>query len=531
MQGAEFTVKFYGGLWEKNTDPAELGQSPLRTWVFATDKEGVIRYSKQYLISENELFVSSADSPSLPLGTITIQETKASEGYLINPITKILQITSQGTAETVQTYNKPTIRENILKLNLVKKQEGTDVVIPGAEFEHTKPDGTTEIMSTDENGSVTFQGLQYGIHQLKELSVMDGYEINSNVITFTVAEDNAITLDSQTDNSKGSVTFEVTEEGNIGIEMEDKVSPFSLLVHKINDKNFKLDGAEFTLYKEHECTTKIADGVTENGGLLCFENAETEKKYYLKETKAPAGYRIPVDIFGNPVIYEIYTESTPVKDEFIFYVNGVAYEGEAASDGAFTITGTKKEREVNVTIENKIGKLLPNAGSALTCLLLIIAGICMLLAFRYAGKEKAKNLWAILLVSALTALLSGNIQASAASTAKGVADFGRGNASITITGNTEQTLVGKKFNVYKLFHAENAVNGESVNYTIHAPFAQALKTVVGKRIGKLQDTVTEYEVIDYIQTLNTNPVEGAQAEQKQEASYSDLRYFIEEPPR
>ena len=49
------------------------------------------------------------------------------------------QITSAGTAENVNTYNKPTIPENIFKLDLKKVQEGTDIPIPGAKFEHTKP--------------------------------------------------------------------------------------------------------------------------------------------------------------------------------------------------------------------------------------------------------------------------------------------------------------------------------------------------------------------------------------------------------
>lgn len=40
--------------------------------------------------------------------------------------------------------------------------------------------------------------------------------------------------------------------------------------------------------------------------------------------------------------------------------------------------------------------------------------------------------------------------------------------------------------------------------------------------------MSEYEVIDYIQTLNTNKVEGAQAEQTEEGRYSDFRYFIED---
>lgn len=112
-------------------------------------------------------------------------------------------------------------------------------------------------------------------------------------------------------------------------------------------------------------------------------------------------------------------------------------------------------------------------------------------------------------------------------TPNGVADFGKGNASITITPNAGQSLVGKKFNVYKLFDAENAVDNESINYTWNNDYKTALQTVVGKKINKSASSVTEYDVIDYIQTLNTNKVEGAQADQKLEGRYSNYRHFVE----
>ena len=112
-------------------------------------------------------------------------------------------------------------------------------------------------------------------------------------------------------------------------------------------------------------------------------------------------------------------------------------------------------------------------------------------------------------------------------TPNGVADFGKGNASITITPNAGQSLVGKKFNVYKLFDAENAVDNESINYTWNNDYKTALQTVVGKKLNKSASSVTEYDVIDYIQTLNTNKVEGAQADQKLEGRYSNYRYFVE----
>ena len=114
----------------------------------------------------------------------------------------------------------------------------------------------------------------------------------------------------------------------------------------------------------------------------------------------------------------------------------------------------------------------------------------------------------------------------------GVISFGNGNASITIKGKEGQSLVGKNFYVYQLFFAENAKGGESINYTFHPKYEEAVKTVVAKGLtesGKptTAENVTEYMAVDYIQSLNSYKVEGATTPQELEGSYSQFRYFVE----
>lgn len=110
---------------------------------------------------------------------------------------------------------------------------------------------------------------------------------------------------------------------------------------------------------------------------------------------------------------------------------------------------------------------------------------------------------------------------------KGYLDFGNGTASITIQGKEGQSLTGKRFEVFQLFNAENSVDGESINYTFNPKYEDAVKQVVAQNLGKQPSEVTEYMVMDYIQTLNNNKVEGAQADQEEEGTYSAFRYFVE----
>lgn len=371
LKNAEFTIKFYPGLWEKDKHPDALGKKPSRRWIFATDDRGIAEYKESHLIGGDALYKNSEGDPVLPLGTVTIQETKSPEGYLLNPELFIIQITPEGTGQTVNTYNHPTVKERILQLELVKWQEDTEVLIPGAEFEHIRPDGETEVVTTDKNGKLIIKGLQHGQHRIREISVMDGYLLNGNEITFEVDADNRIKLTSQADPQLGEIRFTITEEGQIRVEVEDKLTPFVLQLHKKNEKEKKLADAEFTLYEDKECKKTIMTAVTDTKGMLLMEGLEVGKKYYLKETKAPKGYRLPTDIFGNPVVYEIWTESIPVQDRFVFYVNGEAYD--TSSEGMFTVTGTKADRHVGVTVVNVTLKKLPATGSELMIPTVVLA--------------------------------------------------------------------------------------------------------------------------------------------------------------
>lgn len=114
----------------------------------------------------------------------------------------------------------------------------------------------------------------------------------------------------------------------------------------------------------------------------------------------------------------------------------------------------------------------------------------------------------------------------------GRVDLGQGNAEITIIGNSGQSLSGKCFEMFQLFHAEKAANSESVNYTFNDKYKPALQNVTSKALSTREDTkqnasqMTEYQVIDYIQSLNSGT--KADAGQKTEGYYSEFRYFVED---
>lgn len=386
LAGAEFTVKYYKGLYD--SDPAKSGQTPARSWVLKTNENGFATLSSKYKISGDDFYYASTGDPTLPVGTITIQETKAPTGYFINDKVFVRKIVAGGNKEGVDTYNQPEVLEKVIKFNIKKVQVGTSTPVSGAVFLHTKPDGTTESLSTDEKGEITITGLASGTHKIKEIKSPDGYQLNPNEVVFNVASGTGkITFTSGTNSL---VTQGVEDSGDGYATFADMVNPFDLKITKTNEHGKVLKGAEFTLYSDKDCTKVVDTQVSDENGVLSFKDLKVETTYYFKETKAPKGYRIPVDENGNAYVHSVYVSATPQTNTFEFTVDETKYD-TSNTTGTVHLEGTKKDRVVAVSITNKTTQLLPETGSNGTIILLGLG--CAIIAFALfrSSKEKHKS--------------------------------------------------------------------------------------------------------------------------------------------
>ena len=386
LANAEFTVKYYKGLYDE--DPATKGQSPERSWVLKTDEDGYCDLSDSYKISGDKFYYDSNNIIVLPVGTITIQETKAPVGYFINNDVFVRKITPNGVSESVSTYNQPEILEKVIKFNIKKVQVGTSTPVSGAVFLHTKPDGSTEDLETNGSGEITITGLASGTHKIKEIKSPDGYQLNPNEVVFEVeAGTGKIKFTSGTNRL---VTQGVEDSGDGYATFGDKVNPFNLKITKTNEHGKVLKGAEFTLYSDKDCTKVVDTQVSDENGVLSFKDLKVETTYYFKETKAPKGYRIPVDENGNAYVHSVYVKSVPQNNTFDFTVDNAMYN-TSNTTGTVHLEGTKKDRVVAVSITNKTTQLLPETGSNGTIILLGLG--CAIIAFALfrSSKEKHKS--------------------------------------------------------------------------------------------------------------------------------------------
>lgn len=385
LAGAEFTIKYYKGLYD--SDPAKSGQTPARSWVLKTNENGFATLSSKYKVSGDDFYYASTGDPTLPVGTITIQETKAPTGYFINNEVFVRKIVAGGNKEGVETYNQPEILEKVIKFNIKKVQAGTSTPVSGAVFRHTLPNGSTEDLTTNGSGEITITGLASGTHKIKEIKSPDGYQLNPNEVVFNVASGTGkITFTSGTN----SLIAQGTKDSGDGYAtFGNKVNPFNLKITKTNEHGKVLKGAEFTLYSDADCKNVVDTQTSDDKGLLTFKNLDVEKTYYFKETKAPQGYRIPVDENGKVYVHSVYVSATPQTNTFNFTVDGTKYD-TSKTTGNVRLEGTKKDRVVAVDITNKTTQLLPETGSNGT-IILVALGLGVLGLAYVASKRKKQT--------------------------------------------------------------------------------------------------------------------------------------------
>lgn len=154
LEGAEFKVEFYGMFSGPRSANAKAGAD--RTWIFKTDAEGKVRFTKDYLVSGDDFYYQSdGKTICLPLGKVVITETKAPEGYLLNGEVFTAYITSAGMKETVKTYNEQSVPEQVKRgdLEFVKVSDGDLKRLEGVPFTITSlTTGESHTIVTDKNG-------------------------------------------------------------------------------------------------------------------------------------------------------------------------------------------------------------------------------------------------------------------------------------------------------------------------------------------------------------------------------------------
>lgn len=188
LKGAEFTVKYYKGTdWDD--DPEKTGEENHGEWVFRTKENGTVCFDDEdCFVSGDERYYNNSGKPSLPVGTITIRETKASKGYSINDEVFIVKILADDNVPGVSLSQIPTIevRQQPIRgdLEIIKTDSKTGSPIGGVAFDviDVSTSMVIDTIVTDEKGYATTASgenldgsLPYGEYIVSETETPAGY--------------------------------------------------------------------------------------------------------------------------------------------------------------------------------------------------------------------------------------------------------------------------------------------------------------------------------------------------------------------
>ena len=363
LEGAEFTIKYYDGYYTKNNLPSKA----TRTWVLKTTevtystgkKAYVTGLRNSYKVSGDDFYLDNDGNPCLPLGTISVEETKAPKGYLLKGNTLnvtdnstgvtttekdtnyVAQITKQYTGAKLQfgnDANQMIVQEEVKKqrIQLFKsgEREGISGVVKGlqgAEFTwklKTEVDNvgwdnakTYAVITTNENGHAITDYLPYGKYLVRETKTPKDY-MTAPDFTVSVTKDSSeyneleqVKLVSVNNKPFASYVKLVKVDEDTGKKVTLNSASFKIKDAQGNYVVQKVSGTKvdtFTTNSDNEIIPVVEKGTVT---LPLMLNAGT---YTIEEIKTPKGFldlEKPVEfVISSTYDYDVDEDADPIVE-------------------------------------------------------------------------------------------------------------------------------------------------------------------------------------------------------------------------
>lgn len=290
MENAEFTVKYYSGYYYSENEL--VGKSPERKWILKTDSDGYTHLDESYRADSDygePFYYATTSNPAMPLGTVTIQETKAPTGYKINPELFIRQIKVDEATGSITTFNEievPEPRDTVYgNLTIYKTADDSKRGANTAKdvwFNVKSDDGVT-----DENIVTKSKGID-GAATLSNLPV---YKASGEYVKYIITElgyKNADGTYSVPDRyippAKKTVTLK--ENVTLSFYFANRLQKTGLIVQKESEDGI-VSGFYFSVKSDDGKTNKVLvtgeDGTAHLTNLAVYNTSNEKVKYTIDE--------------------------------------------------------------------------------------------------------------------------------------------------------------------------------------------------------------------------------------------------------
>ncbi len=320
---------------------------------------------------------------NLNLGEYTLKESAVPDGFRDDDSTYDFTITADKTDSklhmgldvTWEINNYPTF------INVYKVDKDSGKKLENAEFDLYNVTDKRKVgtYKTDKNGNIAvFYLSRQKTYYLQETKAPDSYKLNDTKYYFYVDEKGAFSV-SDLNGTVEDGTFNVPFHGTMTITVKNEIDICNLRITKKNDNSKVLENAEFSLYSDKECTKEIEKGKTDKNGQLNFDRISVGD-FYLKETKAPAGYRLLED----PIKISLKN----VNGKFTFFVNDKEIKEDDKNNSLTLENGLYTG---NLTVINSRGSILPATGSPMTIVLTGAGILCLLISIKRGKNNNEEN--------------------------------------------------------------------------------------------------------------------------------------------
>lgn len=310
MGGAEFTLKFYKGYYDSSDELA--GLEPERKWVLATTSEGKTRLGDTYRSPDNDFgedfYLNSIGVPTLPLGTLSIQETKAPDGFKVNPQIFIRQIKmNEATGDVlldneVEVLEEPdTVYGNLTIYKTAEDSKRGANTAKDVWFNVKSDDGVT-----DENIVTKSKGID-GAATLSNLPV---YKASGEYVKYIITELGYKNADGTyyfpAKYVKPAAQTVTLEDGkSFVVTMKNLLKRGSVELLKTDGNGNPLEGIEFELYNTK---TGIVNVINKNSSIM-YEAADSKTADTVTKLVTNSDGRIIVNNLLPGDYYFIETDS------------------------------------------------------------------------------------------------------------------------------------------------------------------------------------------------------------------------------
>lgn len=355
LVGAEFTLKYYDGTYKSEEELKNVKET--RSWVIKTDSEGMATLNKSYLVSGDEFYYSSSDNktPCLPLGTITIQESKAPENYELNPNLYIGQITEEGglgwlTTNLLTPEGQLIVPESeTVRGGLSIHKSSDDAIIKDIWFRITSDNGYSKDVATNSMGTI-------------ELADLDIFNDNNEYVKYTIEElgfkdANGNYYIPKRYKTEGPKTVTLKKDGTVTVSFNNSIDTVPLnIIKSADDKNvsgiyFKVTastGKTYTVVTDNEGKASVS-------GLPVYDTEDNVITYTVEELgikKDDGTFEIPVRYVKPSSQTVKFVDGTSViKTRTLTFKNnlkkGVAKIAKTSDDGVVQGIYFKIESDYN----------------------------------------------------------------------------------------------------------------------------------------------------------------------------------------